>query len=112
MSSQQERLQQSLNKMQKSKGSLKQQTHKYEQKLMGFEDVNVSRKPKTPVPTPPPSPHKEGKKRKPKAPKAPKAKRGPNKWITALKKWNTEKGGAWCVPRKGSKEYDEVKKFM
>lgn len=35
-----------------------------------------------------------------------------NVWITALKKWNTSKGGPWCVPRKGTKEYDEVRKIM
>jgi hypothetical protein len=36
----------------------------------------------------------------------------PNKWITALKQWNGEKGGPWCVPRKGSPEYDEVRAIM
>jgi hypothetical protein len=35
-----------------------------------------------------------------------------NDWITALKAWNTKKGGSWCVPRKGTKEYDEVKAMM
>jgi hypothetical protein len=33
-------------------------------------------------------------------------------WIKALKQWNDKKGGAWCVPRKGSEEYNEVKKIM
>jgi len=32
-------------------------------------------------------------------------------WIEALKKWNAGKP-AWCIPRKGSKEYDEVKAIM
>jgi hypothetical protein len=36
----------------------------------------------------------------------------PNKWIEALKAWNTEKGGPWCVPRKGSPEYDIVRGIM
>jgi hypothetical protein len=36
----------------------------------------------------------------------------PNSWIDALKKWNTEKGGPWCVPRKGSPEYEQVSSFM
>lgn len=36
----------------------------------------------------------------------------PNKWITALKEWNGAKGGPWCVPRKGSPEYDEVRGIM
>ena len=34
------------------------------------------------------------------------------KWVEALKKWNAEKGGAWCVPRKGSPEMEAVKKIM
>jgi len=36
----------------------------------------------------------------------------PNKWIDALKKWNTEKGGSWCIPRKGSPEMTAVKRIM
>ena len=32
-------------------------------------------------------------------------------WIQALKKWN-EKSETWCIPRKGSKQYDEVKALM
>lgn len=35
----------------------------------------------------------------------------PNTWIEALKKWNAEKGGPWCVPKKGSPEMEAVKKF-
>ena len=30
-------------------------------------------------------------------------------WFEALKKWNTEKGGKWTIPKKGSKEYMEIK---
>lgn len=36
----------------------------------------------------------------------------PNKWIIALKQYNAEKGGSWCVPRKGTKEYDIVRALM
>ena len=36
-----------------------------------------------------------------------------NDWITALKAWNAKsKKGTWCVPRKGTKEYDEVRSMM
>lgn len=35
-----------------------------------------------------------------------------NKWIVALKQYNTEKGGSWCVPRKGTEEYDKVRAIM
>jgi len=31
-------------------------------------------------------------------------------WLEALKVWNT--GRMWCIPRKGTKEYDEVKAIM
>jgi hypothetical protein len=34
------------------------------------------------------------------------------KWIDALKEWNGKRGGSWCVPRKGTPEYDEVKALM
>lgn len=34
-----------------------------------------------------------------------------NPWIDALKEYNKNKG-QWCLPKKGSKEYDEVKKIM
>lgn len=34
------------------------------------------------------------------------------KWIEALKEWNTKQGGKWCIPKKGSPEYDAVKKIM
>jgi len=32
-----------------------------------------------------------------------------NSWIMALKHWNSMKGGKYVVPKKGSKEYAEVK---
>jgi hypothetical protein len=34
------------------------------------------------------------------------------KWIEALKEWNGRKGGAWCVPRRGTKEHDAVRAIM
>jgi len=34
-----------------------------------------------------------------------------NPWIDALKVWNKDKP-SWCLPRKGSAEYDEVKRIM
>jgi hypothetical protein len=34
------------------------------------------------------------------------------KWIVALKEWNQAKGGAWCVPRKGTPEYNQVRAIM
>ena len=33
-------------------------------------------------------------------------------WIEALKKFNTDKGGKWCVPKKGTEEYKKVKSMM
>ena len=35
----------------------------------------------------------------------------PNKWILALKKWNSGKS-KWCVPKKGTPEHAEVRKIM
>jgi hypothetical protein len=35
-----------------------------------------------------------------------------NSWIKALKKYNDKKGGSWCVPKKGSAEYEKVKSMM
>ena len=36
-----------------------------------------------------------------------------NKWIAALKLWNTAKdNGNWCVPKKGSKEIEQVRRIM
>ena len=34
------------------------------------------------------------------------------RWVQALKQWNGSKTGKWCIPKKGTKEYDEVKKLM
>ena len=35
------------------------------------------------------------------------------KWIQALKEWNSQTNtGKWCIPRKGSSDYDVVKKIM
>lgn len=36
----------------------------------------------------------------------------PSSWITALKEWNAGKGGSWCVPKKGTTDYDAVRKLM
>jgi len=33
-------------------------------------------------------------------------------WFNALKEWNNKKGGKWVIPKKGSKEYNEVKALM
>jgi hypothetical protein len=37
-----------------------------------------------------------------------------NKWIRAVKEWNAQdpNKGTYCVPKKGSSAYDEVKKIM
>jgi len=35
----------------------------------------------------------------------------PSLWIAALRQFNTDKG-AWCIPRKGSEDYDKVKVLM
>ena len=35
-----------------------------------------------------------------------------NSWIMALKHWNSMKGGKYKVPKKGTKDYDEVKKVQ
>lgn len=34
------------------------------------------------------------------------------KWIDALKAWNAKHGGKYVIPRKGTKEYDEVRAMM
>lgn len=34
------------------------------------------------------------------------------RWVEALKVWNGRKGGAWCVPRKGTAEHAEVMKII
>ena len=36
----------------------------------------------------------------------------PSIWITALKEYNNKKGGMWCVPKKDTPEYNEIKKIM
>lgn len=36
----------------------------------------------------------------------------PNRWIEALKKFNEKNKTEWCIPRKGGKEYEEIKKIM
>ena len=33
-------------------------------------------------------------------------------WIEALKQWNAKKGGKYVIPKKGTKEHDEVKAMM
>ena len=35
------------------------------------------------------------------------------KWIDALKQWNAKRpDGVWGIPKKGTKEYDEVRAIM
>jgi len=33
-------------------------------------------------------------------------------WVQALKAWNKKKGGKYTIPKKGTKQYMEVKKMM
>ena len=33
-------------------------------------------------------------------------------WLKALKEWNAKKGGKYTIPKKGSPEYDAVKKIQ
>lgn len=40
-----------------------------------------------------------------------KNKQMPNTWITALKEWNRGKQN-WCIPRKTSSDYSQVKDIM
>jgi hypothetical protein len=35
-----------------------------------------------------------------------------NKWIQALKAWNSNTNEKWCVPKKGTTAYNEVKSIM
>ena len=35
-----------------------------------------------------------------------------NPWMTALKKWNGQHKGSWCIPKKGSSDYEAVRKMM
>lgn len=37
---------------------------------------------------------------------------GMKTWFNALKEWNKKKGGKYVIPKKGSKEYNEVKALM
>lgn len=34
-----------------------------------------------------------------------------NTWIKALRQFNEKKGGTWCVPKRGSSDYDAVMKI-
>jgi hypothetical protein len=34
------------------------------------------------------------------------------RWVEGLKIWNARSGGVWCIPRKGTKEYAEVRKIL
>jgi hypothetical protein len=38
--------------------------------------------------------------------------KGGNSWMVALKKWNDMQEGKYRIPKKGSKEYDEVRAMM
>lgn len=35
-----------------------------------------------------------------------------NSWTSALKEWNAKQGGKYQIPKKGSKEYEQVRKLM
>jgi hypothetical protein len=37
---------------------------------------------------------------------------GVKTWFEALKEWNKKKGGKYVIPKKGSKEYNEIKALM
>jgi len=37
---------------------------------------------------------------------------GIKSWLSALKEWNKKKGGKYTIPKKGSSDYNEVKKLM
>lgn len=34
-----------------------------------------------------------------------------NYYFEALKKWNAESGNKFCIPKKGTKEYEEIMKM-
>ncbi len=34
------------------------------------------------------------------------------KWLEALKIYNRGHNGAWCIPKKGTQEYEKVKNIM
>ena len=38
--------------------------------------------------------------------------KGGMSWIQALKSWNKKHGGKYVIPKKGTKEYNEVKDMM
>ena len=39
--------------------------------------------------------------------------KGPNKWMAALRRWNgSHNKGSWCIPKKGSSDYEAVRKMM
>ena len=38
--------------------------------------------------------------------------RGPSIWVAALKYWNANSPGTWCVSRKGSASYAEVREIF
>ena len=33
-------------------------------------------------------------------------------WLNALKVWNAKKGGKYVIPKKGTEEYNQVKKIQ
>ncbi len=33
-------------------------------------------------------------------------------WFEALKQWNKAKGGKYLIPKKGTKEYNEIRALM
>ena len=37
-----------------------------------------------------------------------------NSWMTALREWNQKHNtrGSWCIPKKGTTEYDKVRQMM
>jgi hypothetical protein len=39
-------------------------------------------------------------------------KRKASSWVSALKEWNNKKGGKYTIPKKGTKEYEQVRKLM
>ena len=39
-------------------------------------------------------------------------KKGGMSWMEALKAWNKKQGGKYSIPKKGSKDYNEIKAMM
>jgi|DEB0MinimDraft_10_1074344.scaffolds.fasta_scaffold03343_5 hypothetical protein len=33
-------------------------------------------------------------------------------WMSALKEFNKINGGKWCIPKRGSEDYNKVKRIM